>query len=151
MALSYALHHIEENGLAKLTNYGEYLEKFPPAHEAEIYREHGMELRPRRRPLEGELRLQLRRSRRLESGVARAAARSAGHAARRSCAEVRRAHRTSMSRMRGRRATTMFTSMLDRSPEVREAFLARHRKRELIARPNRWKSGSCSNCSGTRC
>ena len=30
MALSYALHHIEENGLAKLTNYGEYLEKFPP-------------------------------------------------------------------------------------------------------------------------
>ena len=28
--LSYALHHIEENGLAKITNYGEYLEKFPP-------------------------------------------------------------------------------------------------------------------------
>ena len=26
MALSYALHHIEENGLAKLTNYGEYLD-----------------------------------------------------------------------------------------------------------------------------
>jgi hypothetical protein len=37
MALSYALHHIEENGLAKLTNYGEYLEKCPPKHEAEIY------------------------------------------------------------------------------------------------------------------
>ena len=37
MALSYALHHIEENGLAKLTNYGEYLEKFPPAHDVEIF------------------------------------------------------------------------------------------------------------------
>ena len=37
MALSYALHHIEEKGLAKLTNYGEYLEKCPPSHEAEIY------------------------------------------------------------------------------------------------------------------
>ena len=37
MALSYALHHIEENGLAKLTNYGEYLGIFPPTHEATIY------------------------------------------------------------------------------------------------------------------
>jgi alpha-amylase/alpha-mannosidase (GH57 family) len=36
MGLAYALHHIESNGLAKLTNYGEYLEKCPPAHEAEI-------------------------------------------------------------------------------------------------------------------
>jgi alpha-amylase/alpha-mannosidase (GH57 family) len=37
MALSYALHHIEENGLARLTNYGEFLQKFPPTHEVEIY------------------------------------------------------------------------------------------------------------------
>jgi hypothetical protein len=36
MALAYALHHIESNGLARLTNYGEFLEKFPPAHEVEI-------------------------------------------------------------------------------------------------------------------
>jgi len=36
MALSYALHHIEENGLARLTNYGEYLETHPPDHEVEI-------------------------------------------------------------------------------------------------------------------
>jgi len=36
MALSYALHHIEENGLARLTNYGEYLETHPPEHEVEI-------------------------------------------------------------------------------------------------------------------
>ncbi len=36
MALSYALQHIEENGWAKLTNYGEYLETHPPEHEVEI-------------------------------------------------------------------------------------------------------------------
>jgi len=37
MALTYALHHIESNGLARLTNYGEYLEKNPPTHEAQIF------------------------------------------------------------------------------------------------------------------
>src|SRR6185503_6469298 len=36
MALSYCLHHIESNNLARLTVYGEYLEKFPPTHEVEI-------------------------------------------------------------------------------------------------------------------
>ena len=36
MALSYALHHIETNKLAQLTNYGEFLEKHPPDHFAEI-------------------------------------------------------------------------------------------------------------------
>lgn len=36
MALAYALHHIQSNNLAKITNYGEYLEKHPPTHEAEI-------------------------------------------------------------------------------------------------------------------
>ncbi|HEV2846570.1 MAG TPA: DUF3536 domain-containing protein, partial [Thermoanaerobaculia bacterium] len=36
MALSYALHHIESNGLARLTNYGEFLEAHPPDHEVEI-------------------------------------------------------------------------------------------------------------------
>src|SRR5436190_12669687 len=37
MALAYALHHIETNNLAKITNYGEYLERHPPTHEAEIW------------------------------------------------------------------------------------------------------------------
>ncbi len=37
MALAYALHHIESNKLARLTNYGEYLEKHPPTHEAQIH------------------------------------------------------------------------------------------------------------------
>jgi len=36
MALAYALHHIESQNLAKITNYGEYLEKHPPEVEAQI-------------------------------------------------------------------------------------------------------------------
>jgi alpha-amylase/alpha-mannosidase (GH57 family) len=36
MALTYALHHIESNKLAELTNYGEFLEKHPADHLAEI-------------------------------------------------------------------------------------------------------------------
>ncbi|OGO07717.1 MAG: hypothetical protein A2Y92_01135 [Chloroflexi bacterium RBG_13_57_8] len=36
MALAYALQKIEENKLAQLTCYGEFLEKNPPTHEAEI-------------------------------------------------------------------------------------------------------------------
>ena len=36
MALSYALHHIETNKLAQLTNYGEFLERNPADHFAEI-------------------------------------------------------------------------------------------------------------------
>jgi hypothetical protein len=36
MALAFALHHIESTGAAQLTNYGEFLERFPPQHEAEV-------------------------------------------------------------------------------------------------------------------
>ena len=36
MALSYALHWIEENDLAIPTNYGEFLKMFPPTWEAEV-------------------------------------------------------------------------------------------------------------------
>ncbi|KMP11267.1 glycoside hydrolase [Candidatus Nitromaritima sp. SCGC AAA799-C22] len=36
MALAYALKHIEVQSDATLTNYAEFLEKFPPAHEVEI-------------------------------------------------------------------------------------------------------------------
>lgn len=37
MALAYCIHHIETRNAAKITVYGEYLEKFPPTYEAEIY------------------------------------------------------------------------------------------------------------------
>ncbi|MBI5739286.1 MAG: DUF3536 domain-containing protein [Nitrospirae bacterium] len=37
MALAYCLYYIESRNLVKLTNYGEFLEKHPPAHEVEIY------------------------------------------------------------------------------------------------------------------
>ncbi len=37
MALSYALRHIETNGLARITNYGEFLDLHPPTHEVEIF------------------------------------------------------------------------------------------------------------------
>jgi hypothetical protein len=37
MALAYALHHMESENLARLTNYGEYLERHPPTHEVEIF------------------------------------------------------------------------------------------------------------------
>jgi len=36
MALAYALHFIESHNLALLTNYGEFLEKYPPTCEVEI-------------------------------------------------------------------------------------------------------------------
>ncbi len=36
MALAYCLHYIESRNLAKVTNYGEYLEKHPPTHEVQI-------------------------------------------------------------------------------------------------------------------
>jgi alpha-amylase/alpha-mannosidase (GH57 family) len=36
MALGHALNHIEENSLARLTNYGEYLELYPATHEVQI-------------------------------------------------------------------------------------------------------------------
>ena len=37
MALAYALHHIESQNLARITNYGQYLEHHPPVHEARIF------------------------------------------------------------------------------------------------------------------
>jgi len=37
MALAYAMDYIEKNKLARLTNYDEFLKRFPPTHEARIF------------------------------------------------------------------------------------------------------------------
>ncbi|HEX3034111.1 MAG TPA: DUF3536 domain-containing protein [Thermodesulfobacteriota bacterium] len=37
MGLAYAIHYIESNNLAQLTNYGQYLEMYPPTHRVEIF------------------------------------------------------------------------------------------------------------------
>ena len=37
MALAYALNYVETQGLARVTNYGEFLELHPPTHEVEIF------------------------------------------------------------------------------------------------------------------
>ncbi len=37
MALAYCLHHLESQGLAAITVYGEYLERHPPSHEVQIF------------------------------------------------------------------------------------------------------------------
>jgi alpha-amylase/alpha-mannosidase (GH57 family) len=37
MALAYCLYYIEKRNIARITNYGEYLEKHPPTHEVEIF------------------------------------------------------------------------------------------------------------------
>jgi len=37
MALAYCLNQIESRKLARITNYGEYLELYPPTHEVEIF------------------------------------------------------------------------------------------------------------------
>ena len=82
MALAYALRHIEENGLAEITVYGDYLERFPPADEVEDRRGLVLELLPRHRALEERLRLLVRRPRRLEPGLADPAPGSDGLAGR---------------------------------------------------------------------
>ena len=52
--------HRDPTDLAKLTNYGEYLEQHPPDARGRDHREQLLELRPRRRALAQRLRLQLR-------------------------------------------------------------------------------------------
>ena len=132
MALSYALHHIEENGLAKLTNYGEYLEKFPPTHEAGIYESSAWSC---------------------AHGVGRwkenCGCNSGGHGEWNQ--EWRAPLREALDWLRDEVApkyealiqkylkdawqarNDYIHVVLDRSIEVREAFLKRHRKRELTA------------------
>ena len=139
MALAYALEHIESSGLAKITNYGEFLEQHPPEHDVEILENTAWSCVARRGPLEHELRLQLRRARRTgtRNGALRCARRSIGCATK-SRPAMKRWPRVT-SRIRGPRATTTFTSILDRSPESRERFAAANFRRKNLQRSDRVK------------
>jgi len=78
MALAYALNYIESNGIARLTNYGDHLEKHPPTHEVENHRKYLVELYSRHREMEEQLRMQLRRTSRMEAGMEGASPAGAG-------------------------------------------------------------------------
>ena len=83
MALTYALQHIEENKLAELTNYGAISEALSRRPFRGDCRQQFLELCAWSGTLARQLRLQFGRAWRLESGMARAAARRARLAARR--------------------------------------------------------------------
>ena len=74
MALSYALHHIETNKLAELTNYGCFLEQFPPEYFVEIVPNTSWSCVARCGTMEIQLRVRFRSAPGLESRVARASA-----------------------------------------------------------------------------
>ena len=82
MALAYALDYIESKKLAKITNYGEYLEQHPAAIRSTDLRKYRVELRAWSRTLAEQLRLQLRWPLGLASTLAKATARCARLASR---------------------------------------------------------------------
>jgi alpha-amylase/alpha-mannosidase (GH57 family) len=82
MALAAVLDYIEANNLARLTNYGEYLEHHPPVPGGADPGKLLLELPPRCRALEEQLRMQLRRTSGMEPGMARSSPRRPGLAER---------------------------------------------------------------------
>jgi hypothetical protein len=82
MALAAALNHIEDNKLATLTNYGQFLELAPAGMGGANPRKFLLELPARRGALAQRLRLQYRRQPRLAPALAQTPARHARLAAR---------------------------------------------------------------------
>ena len=125
MALAYALRHIESNNLARLTNYGEFLEKHPPKHEVRIFENFFLELHPRRGALAKRLRLQQRHEPRMEPGLEGSAAGGAGLAP---------GHAGPAYEEKGRQLfkdpwaarDDYINVILDRSPENIDRFLSQH-------------------------
>ncbi|MCX8192140.1 MAG: DUF3536 domain-containing protein [Nitrososphaerales archaeon] len=131
MALAYCLHYIESNNLARITNYGEYLERFPPQNEVQIIENtswscvHGVE--------------------RWRDNCGCSAGRVRGWSQ-----EWRKPLRIAMDWLRNRLAKIFeyealeylkdpwrarddyITIILDRSKQNVEDFLAKHAKRELV-------------------
>jgi alpha-amylase/alpha-mannosidase (GH57 family) len=150
MALAYALEYIESRGLARLTNYGEYLERHPPDHQVEIHENSSWSCASRHREMAVRLRLQhrfhpgwnqawrgpLREALRLAEGRDRAAFRGGG--------------RASCSPIRGRRGTTTSRSSSTGRPNPgRASWRATPRIRSTPRRRSR--HGSCLSCNDTPC
>ena len=140
MALAYALHTLAEKQLARLTNYGEFLEKHPPTHEAKIHENtswscaHGVE--------------RWRSDCGCQSGAHpgwnqawRAPLREALDALRDTLAEPWEAHAASLLRDPWAARDDYVDVLLDRSPESADRFLAAHTVRppDEAARTAIWK------------
>lgn len=130
MALAYALKYIEDNQLATLTNYGEFLERSPPTHEVEIAETtswscaHGVE--------------RWRSDCGCNSGRGddwnqqwREPLRNALDWLRDSLSPLYAEHMSALSRDPWKQRDEYIEVILDRSPENVDAFLSRHTDREL--------------------
>jgi len=129
MALAYALKKIEREGLARLTNYGEYLALHPPKDEVKIYENtswscaHGIE--------------RWRSDCGCHGGAAhfhqrwRAPLREALNALQAKLNASYGRHAAHLLREPWKARDDYISVILDRSPQNREAFLSRHAQRKL--------------------
>ncbi len=130
MALAYALHYIESNRLARITNYAEYLEQHPPTHEVEINENtswscaHGVE--------------RWRNNCGCNSGLRpgwsqawRAPLRNALNWLRNTAAPLYEERARQFLKDPWAARNDYITVILDRSPEGLQRFLAKHAHREL--------------------
>jgi alpha-amylase/alpha-mannosidase (GH57 family) len=131
MALAYALHALESGGQVQLTNYGQYLERHPPTHQAEIHEHtswscvHGIE---RWRSDCG-----CNAGREGWNQAWRGPLREALDWLRDDLAEPFAEHLGSLLEDPWRARDDYVEVLLDRSPESRERFLAAHARHELSA------------------
>ena len=131
-----AASHREATNLARLTNYGEYLAKHPPTHEAEIIENTRLELRARRRALAQRLRLQLRRQPGWNQEW-RAPLRDALDWLRDAIAPRFETKARELLRIPGRRATTTSPSSSIARPKIVDAFFEQPRRAHARRRRTR--------------
>ncbi len=148
MALAYALRSSKSKSLATLTNYAEFLERHPADARGRDRRADVVELRPRRRALAQRLRLQHRRRTGMESAVARAAARGARLAARRSSGDLRARRQARAARSLGGARRVHRRHPRSQRTDDRRRFILRS-MRSTVARTI--TSSSCWRCSATPC
>ena len=142
MALAYALDHIESSGLAKITNYGEFLERHPPEHEVEILENTAWSCVHGVGRWNANCGCNSGGHRGLEPGMARAlcARRWTGCATK--SRHAMKKWRRATSKIRGRRANNYIHVILDRSPDSQERFAAANFRRKNLQRSDRvnvWK------------